>query len=102
MSDLNKMWAALEQYQPYADKAGHGRSWRRMTKERTSEAASAAWSKAAAAAHLTRSKARIRAAWYAASAAGAAATLTAEAAKTERRITQTIEHINQAMKEDKT
>ena len=42
MTDLNEMWAALEQYQPYADKAGHGESWKRMTTERTSEAAEAA------------------------------------------------------------
>jgi hypothetical protein len=35
MSDLTEMWAALERYQPYADKAGHGDSWRRMTTERT-------------------------------------------------------------------
>ena len=46
MSDLNKMWAALEAYQPYADAAGHGRSWKRMTTERTEAAADAAWNAA--------------------------------------------------------
>lgn len=39
MTDANEMWAVLEQYQPYADKAGYGESWKRMTIERTSEAA---------------------------------------------------------------
>ena len=42
MSDLTEMWAALERYQPYADKAGHGDSWRRMMQEWTPEAADAA------------------------------------------------------------
>lgn len=39
MSDLNEMWAALERYQPYADKKGHGESWKRMTQKRTKDAA---------------------------------------------------------------
>lgn len=39
MSDLNKMWAALEAYQPIADQNGHGESWRKMTQERTAKAA---------------------------------------------------------------
>ena len=43
MSDLTEMWAALERYQPYADKAGHGDSWRRMTTERTADATWIAW-----------------------------------------------------------
>ena len=42
MSDLDKMWAALEAYQPHADAAGHGESWKRMTTERTAEAAKSA------------------------------------------------------------
>jgi hypothetical protein len=42
VSDLTEMWAALERYQPYADKAGHGDSWRRMTTKRTADAAWAA------------------------------------------------------------
>ena len=42
MSDLTEMWAALERYQPYADKDGHGASWKRMTTERTAEAAKSA------------------------------------------------------------
>lgn len=39
MSDLTEMWAALERYQPSADAAGHGDSWKRMTTERTKAAA---------------------------------------------------------------
>ena len=46
MSDPNEMWAALEAYQPYADAAGHGKSWKRMTTERTEAAADAAWNAA--------------------------------------------------------
>jgi hypothetical protein len=36
---LKEMWQVLEAYQPYADSAGHGKSWARMCKERTWEAA---------------------------------------------------------------
>ena len=58
MSDLNEMWTALEQYQPHADAAGHGASWRRMTTERTPAAAYAAraamWSAEAEAEHITQ------------------------------------------------
>ena len=39
---LTEMWIALERYQPYADKDGHGDTWKRMTTERTAEAAWAA------------------------------------------------------------
>ncbi len=46
MSDLTDMWAALEAYQPIADKKGHGKSWKRMTTERTEAAADAAWNAA--------------------------------------------------------
>ena len=46
MSDLTKMWTALERYQSYADKAGHGETWKRMTTERTEAAANAAWNAA--------------------------------------------------------
>ena len=43
MSDKqDEMWAALEAYQPTADKDGHGDAWRVMLKERT-KAAWAAW-----------------------------------------------------------
>ena len=47
MSDLTETWAALERYQPYADKAGHGESWKRMTTERKVGAIEAAASEAA-------------------------------------------------------
>ena len=43
MSDLTEMWAALERYQPRADKAGHGDTWRVMCRERASDAALAAY-----------------------------------------------------------
>lgn len=36
--NMKEMWNALEQYQPYADKAGNGESWKRMTTERTVDA----------------------------------------------------------------
>jgi hypothetical protein len=39
---LTEMWAALEEYQPFADRDGHGESWARMCSERTREAARAA------------------------------------------------------------
>jgi hypothetical protein len=42
MTDLTKMWEALARYQSYADKDGHGESWRVMCERRTEEAAVAA------------------------------------------------------------
>lgn len=42
MTDLNEMWAALAQYQPYADKRGFGAEWRTMCEERTEKSARAA------------------------------------------------------------
>jgi len=36
---LAEMWAALAEYQPQADRDGHGESWRRMCSERTGDAA---------------------------------------------------------------
>ena len=36
---MNEMWTALERYQPYAERHGFGAEWRRMTTERTEEAA---------------------------------------------------------------
>jgi hypothetical protein len=38
-----EMWAAFEAYQPTADKDGHGDSWRVMCRERTEDAAWAAY-----------------------------------------------------------
>ena len=64
MTDLNKMWTELERYQPFADKRGFGDAWRRMTAERTEEAAAyaatAAW---ATAAWATAGTAAAAAAW---------------------------------------
>jgi hypothetical protein len=56
---LAEMWAALADYQPQADRDGHGESWRRMCHERTN---ASAWNAANAAAEA-----------FAASAAGHAA-----------------------------
>jgi hypothetical protein len=36
---LAEMWAALAEYQPQADRDGHGESWAKMCAERTVEAA---------------------------------------------------------------
>jgi hypothetical protein len=59
---LAEMWAALEEYQPFADRDGHGESWARMCSERTEEAASAAsWaaSESAEAASAARAAAEL-------------------------------------------
>lgn len=85
---MTEMWTALEQYQPYADKNGHGESWKRMTTERTAMAiVGAAWgpdtgSDAAAAAD----EAYAAVAWV--------------EADVERHAATAIEYINKAM-EDK-
>jgi hypothetical protein len=50
---LKKMWTAMEAYQPFADKRGFGKEWRRMCEKRTEDASFAAgW--AADAAGMTR------------------------------------------------
>jgi hypothetical protein len=36
---LAEMWRELAEYQPFADRDGHGESWRRMCAERTEDAA---------------------------------------------------------------
>ena len=78
MSDKqSEMWAALEAYQPTADEDGHGESWRVMCRERTRDAALAAYCAAPAG-----SAARRAAAW-AAEAARRAAVAAAEAAKAD-------------------
>lgn len=71
---LAKMWAALAEYQPQADRDGHGESWRKMCEERKSAAAFAA-AEAAYAAFATASYAAkaAYAACYAASNADAVA-----------------------------
>lgn len=48
MTDLDEMWRELERYQPYAEKHGFGDAWKRMTTERTQDAAFAASAAAAA------------------------------------------------------
>ena len=42
MSEMKKMWAALEAHQTIADKLGYGTQWARMCSERTAKAANAA------------------------------------------------------------
>jgi hypothetical protein len=46
---LAEMWTALAEYQPQADRDGHGDTWARMCRERTKEASQAASSAASAA-----------------------------------------------------
>ena len=43
MTTLDKMWVRLEAHQPYADKHGYGPAWAEMCRDRTVEAADAAW-----------------------------------------------------------
>lgn len=40
---LAEMWRELSEYQPQADRDGHGESWRRMCEERTRERAFTAY-----------------------------------------------------------
>ena len=47
MTKLEKMWAALAKYQPYADADGYGDSWAAMCGLKTAEAAHMAALKAA-------------------------------------------------------
>lgn len=68
MSEMEKMWAALESHQTIADKLGYGKAWASMCSERTAKAANAARSAAWAAAEAAGA-----AAWAAWDAAGAAA-----------------------------
>lgn len=35
MTAIDELWQALENYQPEADKAGHGKSWVDMCKKKT-------------------------------------------------------------------
>jgi hypothetical protein len=45
---LAEMWRELSEYQPQADRDGHGESWARMCRERTERAAyAAAWARGA-------------------------------------------------------
>ena len=63
MTDLNKMWAALARYQSFADKDGHGESWRVMCSERTGQAAWEALTSAAPAAKAAALAALTSASW---------------------------------------
>ena len=38
MTQIEAMWAALTAYQPQADAAGHGESWAKMCREKTTTA----------------------------------------------------------------
>jgi hypothetical protein len=66
---LAEMWAALAEYQPFADRDGHGESWRRMCSWRSQTAACHA---AQAAREFSR-----EAAWYASYAVREAAQMSA-------------------------
>jgi hypothetical protein len=69
---LALMWRELAEYQPRADRDGHGESWRRMCEERTQAAACNA-------AHAAREFSR-EAAWAASYAVREAAQMSATAA----------------------
>jgi hypothetical protein len=91
MTDLNAMWEALAQYQPYADQDGHGESWRTMCEERTEDAAGAAWGEAGVNAEWASAEAA-----YAAEAAAQAAAEAESAAYWSDRV---IRRIERAIKE---
>ena len=73
---LDEMWAAFEAYKPKADADGHGESWRVMCRERTQEAAEAAW-------YAAPKKSAVRAAAWAAAEAAEAAAVAAALPKAE-------------------
>ena len=68
MTDLNKMWQELEQYQFHAERQGFGDAWLRMTTKRTKEAAqnAAYWAATRAAGKLLTANLAARAAFSAA------------------------------------
>ena len=49
---LAEMWRELEEYQPLADRDGHGESWAKMCEERTDEAAWAAYTARQGSSHV--------------------------------------------------
>jgi hypothetical protein len=55
---LAEMWRELAEYQPQADKDGHGESWARMCSERTEEASesAASWASAQSIAAIRKAK----------------------------------------------
>ncbi len=69
---LAEMWRELSEYQPQADRDGHGESWRVMCAERT---AAAAWAAAARAAAADAARAAAARAAVAAAAAEAIAAI---------------------------
>jgi hypothetical protein len=82
---LAEMWAALAEYQPQAEKNGHGESWRRMCEERTEAAANAAaWARGASPTNIEWS--------WASMAADAAARAAKEAAIFAQRAIAAIRH----------
>lgn len=70
---LADMWRELSEYQPFADRDGHGESWRRLCSERTTAAADAARAVAAGAAARDAAWAASCVAWAASCAARDAA-----------------------------
>jgi hypothetical protein len=93
VTDLTDMWTALEQYQTYANAAGHGKSWRKMTTEQTPNAAGQAAWEAARLAKVTDAAQfaadAAEGAWYAADAE--------DAAVAERFAAYAVENINKAI-----
>jgi hypothetical protein len=95
---INKMWAALTEYQPTADADGHGETWSLMCSDRTINAAYAAGdaAKAVYAADASANYA-YAAAWNAASAASHVAADTAADAAWAVNVADTaIDYINKA------
>ena len=82
---MSEMWEALERYQPFAERHGFGDAWRRMTTERTADAA----------------KGAAEAAWATPGAARSAWAARAAAARVAYEATA-IERINEAIALEKT
>jgi len=96
VSDLTEMWAALERYQPYADKAGHGETWKRMTTERTEDAVyAAAMARGAIIGWWKNGKCGVQEALWNAEVAAAVGNVAARDAK--HHAARAIEEINRAM-----
>ena len=88
MTDLNEMWQELERYQPFAEKHGFGEAWKRMTTERTEDAARVVWDAAYSAACYAAARAAAEAAEAAWDAADGAQ--------------QAIQHISKAIEQEQT
>ena len=104
--NMKEMWTALEQYQPCADAVGHGDSWKRMTTERTVDAARSAWQDAGGVADLAQysnyqdaADAAHEAAWCAWSAVrDSAVALAGARAEMKYSAARAAQYINKAMK----